>query len=257
MFDMQGIQNHPSQLIIAKLSGCRSLFLQLLLLCLRLSTPCLAQTSPLATPAYPIYQQLRYEPVLSYFPQLTVQSGKKPSIFPKKEDKKSLPKVHPRKKLLEEAPIHTQRAWLYSAIIPGLGQFYNKNYWEIPVIYGVFGLLAWGAIYNHGEYTTTKRELIDKIKNGSKESDYPNLVNYMDGRKRDRSIFVASMLIWYMLNVFEAYVGGTLKTFDVSDDLEVVIQSQGNSSISQNTSIGLSISLQPKNKDEDRTHWVW
>ncbi|MDQ3292379.1 MAG: DUF5683 domain-containing protein, partial [Bacteroidota bacterium] len=27
------------------------------------------------------------------------------------------------------------RAALYSAIIPGAGQFYNKRYWKIPIIY--------------------------------------------------------------------------------------------------------------------------
>jgi hypothetical protein len=194
---------------------------------------------------------------LYYAPQPPIQSGKKPGIGAEKGDKKpSPPKIHPRKKLLEEAPIHTQRAWLYSAIIPGLGQLYNKSYWEIPVIYGVFGILAWAAIYNHNEYMTAKRELLEKMKNeNEKANSYPNLVNYIDGRKRERTLWVASMFIWYLLNVFEAYVGGTLKTFDVSDDLEVVIEP--NTSIPQNTSIGLSFSLQPKDRDEHRTHWAW
>ncbi len=303
MFDVQDIQRQPIQTVIARphsgrgnpfRNGYRSL-----LLCLALAAPAfaspnlpynsLAKASSLASPSYPTYQDLRYEPALtsgcgssllqdylsfgtaerlSWETLSTVQPGKKPSIFSEKENKKTAPpKVHPRKKLLEEAPIDTQKAWLYSAVIPGLGQLYNKSYWEIPVIYGVFGLLAWGAIYNQDEYTTSKRELLDKCKpkkdqktgkiTRDSESQYPNLVNYMDSRKRDRTIFVASMFVWYLLNVFEAYVGGTLKTFDVSDDLEVVIEPNSNSSTPQNTSIGLSISLQSKNQDEDRTHWVW
>lgn len=207
-------------------------------------------SSYVLTSAY-TYSYSHYEPTLSRFPQLTVEPGKKPSILPKQAEKKSAPsKVHPRKKLLEEAPRYTQRAWLYSAVVPGLGQLYNKSYWEIPVIYGVFGLLAWGAIYNHDAYMTSKRELLDKCRpkgrKAANESSFPNLVNYMEGRKRDRTIFVASMFVWYLLNVFEAYVGGTLKTFDVSDDLEVVIEPNSNSSSLQNASIGLSISLQSK-----------
>lgn len=188
-----------------------------------------------------------------------VQPNKKPNIFLKKEEKKpSPPPLHPRKKLLEETPLHTQKAWLYAAIVPGLGQIYNKSYWQIPVIYGVFGLLAWGAIYNHGEYITTKRELLEKMeKDNKRETSYPNLKNYMDSRKRDRTIFVASMFVWYLLNVFEAYVGGTLQTFDVSDDLEIVIEPHDKSSSVQNTGIGFSISLQSKKQHEDRSHWVW
>ncbi len=273
------IQKQPTQPIMARLRNYRNLLLQLysspgiverLLGGIVITTLGLGMVSrAFASPNFTnnASQDLCYEPTPFGFYQLSVDLRKKPSIFSKKEDKKSPSKIHPRKKLLEEAPIHTQKAWLYSAIIPGLGQLYNKSYWEIPVIYGVFGLLAWGAIYNHDEYITSKRELLDKCKprkdekTGNiirdNESQYPNLVNYMDGRKRDRTIFVASMFVWYLLNVFEAYVGGTLKTFDVSDDLEVVIQPHDNSSTPQNTSIGLSISLQSKNKDEDRTHWVW
>ena len=34
------------------------------------------------------------------------------------------------------------RAVLYSAIIPGLGQFYNKKYWKLPIVDGgVIGLV--------------------------------------------------------------------------------------------------------------------
>src|SRR5689334_7605614 len=35
------------------------------------------------------------------------------------------------------------RAALYSAIIPGAGQFYNKDYWKIPIIYAALGTLGY------------------------------------------------------------------------------------------------------------------
>ncbi len=31
-----------------------------------------------------------------------------------------------------------KRAGLYSAILPGLGQVYNRQYWKVPVIYAGF-----------------------------------------------------------------------------------------------------------------------
>ena len=31
------------------------------------------------------------------------------------------------------------KAMLMSAVLPGLGQFYNKSYWKIPIIYGLAG----------------------------------------------------------------------------------------------------------------------
>ena len=33
-------------------------------------------------------------------------------------------------------------AMLRSAIIPGWGQWYNKKYWKIPIIYGALGISA-------------------------------------------------------------------------------------------------------------------
>jgi len=183
---------------------------------------------------------------------------KKYSTLPKKQEHKP-PKVkeHPRKKLLEEAPLHTQRAWLYSAVIPGLGQYYNESYWKVLAIYGVFGLLTWGAVYNHNEYTTTRRE---RINNHNKQQ---NFKNYMQGRERDRTIFLAGIVVWYILNVFDAYVDGALKTFDVSDDLSIIIEEPtptpkaATGNVPKTTGVSLNFSLQSKEKDEDRSDWIW
>lgn len=202
------------------------------------------------------YQNFNLEPISSTLPTSIRSTKIAPKqtqpLINKNRQKRQLKRIHPRRRLLEDAPMHTQRAWLYSAVIPGLGQVYNKDYWRVPLIYGVFGLLAWGAIYNHQEYTATKRDLLKK--HGDELPKSSNLVNFMDGRKRDRTIFILASALWYLINVFDAYVGGTLKTFDVSDDLAVVIQPNEPKDTAQNTGIGLTISLQPK--DENSLNWL-
>ena len=43
------------------------------------------------------------------------------------------------RKLENEDPLRPAKAAFYSAVLPGLGQAYNKRYWKIPLVYGAIG----------------------------------------------------------------------------------------------------------------------
>jgi hypothetical protein len=148
-----------------------------------------------------------------------------------------------REKLLKTEPIRTQRAWLYSAVLPGLGQAYNRKYWKIYMFYGGFTLLGALSIYHHKEYQTSKRELI-ALSEINKES--PSLANYVQSHKRERNLYIIIAALWYVINIFDAYVDGTLKTFDISDNLEVIIQPTISPVASRELGIGVGASLRLK-----------
>ena len=42
-----------------------------------------------------------------------------------------------------------KKATLFSAALPGAGQFYNKKYWKIPVIYVGFTALGYFVVTNN------------------------------------------------------------------------------------------------------------
>jgi hypothetical protein len=128
-----------------------------------------------------------------------------------------------RRKLLKSEPPRTQKAWLYSAIVPGLGQAYNRKYWKLGLFYGGFALTIGLSIFHHQEYRQSKRELLE-LKEKEQTNPYTNLSNYIEGQKRERNMYLFIASLWYIVNVFDAYVDGTLKTFDVSDNLEVIIE---------------------------------
>jgi len=51
-------------------------------------------------------------------------------------------------KAKEIDPLRPSKAAFYSAILPGLGQAYNKKYWKIPIVYGAIGTSMYFYIDN-------------------------------------------------------------------------------------------------------------
>ena len=129
-----------------------------------------------------------------------------------------------------------QRAWLCSAVVPGWGQTHNKQYWKVPAIYAVFAALGWGAIYNHQQYRQEKRELI-----AAKGNRPTNIKNYIDDCRTRRDLCVIFAGIWYIINIFDAYAGASLKTFNLSDDISLEIQPSTLSLVQNTPTVGISL----------------
>jgi len=48
------------------------------------------------------------------------------------------------------------KAALRSAILPGLGQVYNKKYWKVPIVYGIIAIPVSLYSYNRKWYNLTR-----------------------------------------------------------------------------------------------------
>jgi hypothetical protein len=137
--------------------------------------------------------------------------------------------------------IHSpHKATVYSAIVPGLGQIYNKKYWKVPLIYGGFVTLGYFINYNNDVYQTYKRAYSDIIDsdpftNSYLELDIPpsffepeNLTELTesvkkakDSWRRNRDLVIIGTVVFYALNVIDASVDAHLVNFDIGDDLAV------------------------------------
>lgn len=124
-----------------------------------------------------------------------------------------------RGRLLQQEPIRTQYAWLYASLLPGLGQVYQRCAWKVPIIYGVFTGLAWGAITNHQDYLQSRRTLIRQGVNGSYV-----LANYVASRKRERNLFIAIMGLWYVKGGKRTCHIRVYNVNDVPDNLDIIVQ---------------------------------
>lgn len=122
-----------------------------------------------------------------------------------------------------------RRVTIMSAVLPGLGQAYNKHYWKIPVIYAGIGGFAWMFVTNNREYNYYRNNLRaiydddSSTNNTTGYSDENVQVQKVTYRKR-RDLAGIGIAAIYLLNVIDANVSAHLKTFDVSDDLSLQIQ---------------------------------
>ncbi len=131
-------------------------------------------------------------------------------------------------------PVHSPRkATLRSALIPGWGQAYNKQYWKIPLVYAVVGIPAGTYFYNNSWYKKSK--VAYEIRLAKDTASFPSIVPklqvlsteslrfYRNEFRRSRDYSILYTLLAWGLTVVDATVSGHLKEFDVSDDLSLKI----------------------------------
>ena len=120
-----------------------------------------------------------------------------------------------------------QRIALYSALLPGLGQCANKEYWKLPIIYGGAGALTYFLVRNNRNYQTYRRALISRLDNDTNTADgFANLsteqiLRYRDAYRRDRDFTIILSTLAYLLQIADAHVFAHLKDFNVNDNLSV------------------------------------
>lgn len=139
-----------------------------------------------------------------------------------------------------------------SAILPGWGQYTNKKYWKIPLVYAGIGIPAYLFTSNLKQYKKAKQAFIlatdgDVTNDNQIEEPYysvrmqPDRIRvFRNAVRQNVDYSVLFFIVFWGLNVADAAVDANLKTFDVSDDLS--LQFKGGYSPLANTN-GLSVVL--------------
>lgn len=128
-------------------------------------------------------------------------------------------------------PLAPSRAAFYSAVLPGLGQAYNKKYWKIPIIYAGMATGVYFYIRNDDDYdrfrNAYKRRLAgftDDEFYGSGENPVisnDRLIDAQRSAQKNKDISIIVSLAFYLVNIIDANVDAHLKQYNVSDDLSL------------------------------------
>ncbi len=117
------------------------------------------------------------------------------------------------------------RAAIYSTILPGAGQVYNRKYWKVPIVLGGLGVSYLFIHDNNKSYVRYKTAYLDVVYgrpdefNGEYSADQLRSVADTYHRWRDLSYLAFGLV--YALNIMDASVDAYFVRFDVSDDLTV------------------------------------
>ena len=116
------------------------------------------------------------------------------------------------------------RATIYSLLLPGLGQFYNGEYWKIPVYWTCLMTAGYFLYTNDVNYKRFKYIHNQATTEGS---GYTGSISgetakyYRDIYRRYRDYSIVGTVLVYMLQVIDANVFAYMHDFEVTDDLSL------------------------------------
>ncbi len=131
-----------------------------------------------------------------------------------------------------------RRATMLSAVLPGLGQIYNKQAWKVPVIYAGFAGWAYGIAWNQDRYIRSRKAYFDLTDGDPSTKSYSDFIRnneyteeqaykefeqrFLQAVKsynRQRTLVMVGTAAFYILNILDANVNAHFIDFNVSEDL--------------------------------------
>ena len=168
------------------------------------------------------------------------------SILEKKDNQYSGKKMSQAERDSIDKRLHDnpKKATIYSAILPGAGQVYNKKYWKVPIVYAAIGIPAYAFFFNKSWYLKCQYALtvsINLANNGSvgddslkkvapellpfvTTNDQNGIITNRDSFRKNQDYSVLFFLLFYGLNIVDATVDAHLKDFNVNSDLSFQIK---------------------------------
>ena len=153
-------------------------------------------------------------------------------------------------------PHSPKKALRRAIIVPGWGQYYNRHYLKIPLVYAGLGGFTAAALYVNSRYLLYRHAYLFTAREEDGEpvfpeyaDDYARLIEDLglppeselsdeeiesrrarlepqfranrDNFRRNRDLLYFGIVFWYGLSLLDAYVSAHLLDFDIGEDLTV------------------------------------
>ncbi len=139
-----------------------------------------------------------------------------------------------------------RKATLYSTFLPGMGQFYNKKYWKLPLVAAALGIPAYTYFFNKSEYKKAQfaigvistyfdtatvgtpaippsvlAKVDPRMQSFVVAGEGNELRSYRNYVRKNQDYSVLVFMLFWGLQIVDATVDAHLKEFDISDNLSM------------------------------------
>ena len=131
----------------------------------------------------------------------------------------------------KELALGPSKSAFYSAVVPGLGQAYNKKYWKIPIVYGGLATSIFFYQNNNDEYHRYRDAYKRRLAGFSDDeflSNGPNplisndgLIRAQNTYKRNKELSILITIGIYVLNIIDANVDAHLRQYNLNENLTI------------------------------------
>ena len=123
--------------------------------------------------------------------------------------------IIPREKWFGDS-LSLSRMTIVSAVLPGYGQIYNKQYWKLPILYGTLGTSIGLAAHFGSRHKPLKKELDAMLENGMSRTEEMNALQRQKIRENTKKqVFMFTAAASYLYFLGDAAMN--YATNDVSD----------------------------------------
>lgn len=121
-------------------------------------------------------------------------------------------------------PLSPARAAFYSAILPGLGQAYNKKYWKVPIAVGGIATGIYFYQRNNKDYNRYRDAYKSRLAGYETDEFFgrvtdDGLIRAQETLKRNKELSLLITIGIYALNIIDANVDAHLLQFNVDENL--------------------------------------
>ena len=149
-------------------------------------------------------------------------------------------------------PLRPAKAAFYSAVLPGLGQAYNKKFWKIPIVYGAIGTGLYFFLDNNKLYKQYRNAYKRRLAGFTDDEFYgpgdtpflsdEALIRAQRTLKRNKELSMLVTVGLYVLNIIEANVDAHLLQYNLDKNLALKPFIDFNNP-NYTTQIGLSLNI--------------